>query len=48
MSEECVAWKSLTACPDKHLTARMGLFEDIDRAWFAVDNRLFLWDYTDG
>ncbi|ORX34408.1 Non-repetitive/WGA-negative nucleoporin C-terminal-domain-containing protein [Kockovaella imperatae] len=32
----------------KHLTARMGLFEEIDRAWFAIDNRLFLWDYTDG
>lgn len=26
----------------------MGLFEDIERAWFTVDNRLFLWDYTDG
>lgn len=26
----------------------MGLFEEIQRAWFTVDNRLFLWDYTDG
>lgn len=26
----------------------MGLFEEIERAWFTVDNRLFLWDYTDG
>lgn len=34
--------------PDKHLTARMGLFEEIERAWFTVDNRLFLWDYNDG
>lgn len=33
---------------DKHLTARMGLFEEIDRAWFTVDNKLFLWDYNDG
>ncbi|WVR04455.1 hypothetical protein IAU60_001458 [Kwoniella sp. DSM 27419] len=32
----------------KHLTAKMGLFEDIDRAWFTVDNKLFLWDYSDG
>ncbi|TYJ54289.1 hypothetical protein B9479_005048 [Cryptococcus floricola] len=33
---------------DKHLTAKMGLFEDIERAWFTVDNKLFLWDYGDG
>ena len=33
---------------DKHLTAKMGLFEEIERAWFTVDNKLFLWDYTDG
>ena len=26
----------------------MGLFEDIDRAWFTIDNKLFLWNYTDG
>lgn len=26
----------------------MGLFEEIERAWFTIDNRLFLWDYTDG
>jgi hypothetical protein len=26
----------------------MGLFEDIERAWFTVDNKLFLWDYDDG
>jgi nuclear pore complex protein Nup155 len=26
----------------------MGLFEDIERAWFTVDNKLFLWDYNDG
>lgn len=26
----------------------MGLFEEIERAWFTVDNKLFLWDYTDG
>nr|XP_018265732.1 nuclear pore complex protein Nup155 [Kwoniella dejecticola CBS 10117]OBR87890.1 nuclear pore complex protein Nup155 [Kwoniella dejecticola CBS 10117] len=32
----------------KHLTAKMGLFEDIERAWFTVDNKLFLWDYSDG
>ncbi|WOO79208.1 putative nucleoporin [Vanrija pseudolonga] len=32
----------------KHLTARMGLFEEIERAWFAVDNKLFLWNYNDG
>lgn len=30
------------------MTARMGLFEEIERAWFTVDNRLFLWDYSDG
>ncbi len=33
---------------DKHLTAKMGLFEEIERAWFTVDNKLFLWDYADG
>lgn len=33
---------------DKHLTAKIGLFEDIERAWFTVDNKLFLWDYNDG
>ncbi len=33
---------------DKHLTAKMGLFEEIERAWFTVDNKLFLWDYNDG
>ncbi|KAL7424377.1 hypothetical protein Q5752_000059 [Cryptotrichosporon argae] len=32
----------------KHLTAKMGLFEEIARAWFTVDNKLFLWDYKDG
>ncbi|WVQ84070.1 hypothetical protein IAT38_006215 [Cryptococcus sp. DSM 104549] len=32
----------------KHLTAKMGLFEEINRAWFTVDNKLFLWDYSDG
>ncbi|WAQ92935.1 hypothetical protein PtA15_17A417 [Puccinia triticina] len=26
----------------------MGIFPEIQRAWFTVDNRLFLWDYTDG
>ncbi len=26
----------------------MGLFEDIERAWFVVENKLFLWDYADG
>lgn len=26
----------------------MGLFEEIGRAWFTVDNKLFLWDYNDG
>jgi nuclear pore complex protein Nup155 len=26
----------------------MGLFEEIERAWFTVDNKLFLWDYSDG
>jgi nuclear pore complex protein Nup155 len=26
----------------------MGLFEDIDRAWFTVDRKLFLWNYNDG
>jgi nuclear pore complex protein Nup155 len=42
----------LTVCleltTDKHTTANMGLFEEIERAWFTVDNKLFLWDYTDG
>ncbi|WWD22088.1 hypothetical protein CI109_106577 [Kwoniella shandongensis] len=32
----------------KHLTAKMGLFPEIERAWFTVDNKLFLWDYSDG
>ncbi|KAK8846777.1 hypothetical protein IAR55_005865 [Kwoniella newhampshirensis] len=32
----------------KHLTAKMGLFAEIERAWFTVDNKLFLWDYSDG
>ena len=32
----------------KHLTAKMGLFEEIERAWFTVDNKLFLWNYNDG
>lgn len=26
----------------------MGIFPEIERAWFTVDNRLFLWDYRDG
>ncbi|EFP89244.1 uncharacterized protein PGTG_15085 [Puccinia graminis f. sp. tritici CRL 75-36-700-3] len=26
----------------------MGIFPQIQRAWFTVDNRLFLWDYRDG
>jgi nuclear pore complex protein Nup155 len=26
----------------------MGLFPEIERAWFTVDNKLFLWDYNDG
>ncbi|PLW37309.1 hypothetical protein PCANC_15434 [Puccinia coronata f. sp. avenae] len=26
----------------------MGIFPEIQRAWFTVDNRLFLWDYRDG
>jgi nuclear pore complex protein Nup155 len=26
----------------------MGLFEEIERAWFTLDNKLFLWDYSDG
>ena len=26
----------------------MGLFEEIERAWFTVNNKLFLWDYDDG
>lgn len=26
----------------------MGIFPEIERAWFTVDNRLFLWDYVDG
>ncbi|EIW68747.1 hypothetical protein TREMEDRAFT_63207 [Tremella mesenterica DSM 1558] len=32
----------------KHLTAKMGLFEELERAWFTVDNKLFLWNYNDG
>ncbi|KAK4686014.1 hypothetical protein P7C73_g4121, partial [Tremellales sp. Uapishka_1] len=32
----------------KHLTAKNGLFEEIERAWFTVDNKLFLWNYNDG
>lgn len=24
----------------------MGLFEAIERAWFTVDNKLYLWDYN--
>lgn len=26
----------------------MGLFPEIERAWFTVDNKLILWDYLDG
>lgn len=26
----------------------MGIFPEIQRAWFTVDNKLFLWDYVDG
>ncbi|KAI8458959.1 Non-repetitive/WGA-negative nucleoporin C-terminal-domain-containing protein [Phakopsora pachyrhizi] len=26
----------------------MGVFPEIERAWFTVDNRLFLWDYAGG
>ena len=26
----------------------MGIFEEIERAWFVVENRLFLWNYNDG
>ncbi|KAL7747465.1 hypothetical protein RI367_007221 [Sorochytrium milnesiophthora] len=26
-------------------SCQMGLFTEINRAWFAIDNRLFLWDY---
>lgn len=28
--------------------AGMGIFEDIERAWFTINNKLFLWDYNDG
>lgn len=26
----------------------MGLLPDIHRAWFTIDNQIFLWDYHDG
>lgn len=26
----------------------MGLFPEINRAWITIDNRLFLWNYSDG
>jgi len=32
----------------KDVSARMGLFEEIGRAWLVVNNKLFLWDYSDG
>lgn len=32
----------------KEARANMGLFPEIQRAWFTVDNKLFLWDYNDG
>ena len=41
-------WRTQLTWSVKHLTAKMGLFEEIERAWFTVDNKLFLWDYTDG
>ncbi|KIR29674.1 nuclear pore complex protein Nup155 [Cryptococcus deuterogattii LA55] len=53
---KCCSVTKRTPLPDalhqelnfKHLTAKMGLFEEIERAWFTVDNKLFLWDYGDG
>lgn len=33
---------------EKGQSAKMGLFEDIERAWFTIDKKLFLWDYSDG
>lgn len=27
---------------------QMGLFPQINRAWFAIDNQLFLWNYKQG
>lgn len=33
---------------EKGQNAKMGLFEDIERAWFTIDKKLFLWDYSDG
>jgi nuclear pore complex protein Nup155 len=26
----------------------LGVFPEISRAWFTVDNRLYLWDYEAG
>ena len=32
--------------PDRR--CRMGLLTDINHAWMTIDNRLFLWSYSDG
>lgn len=26
----------------------LGVFPEINRAWFTIDNRLFIWNYLDG
>lgn len=41
---ETIAGRPDTA--DKESVASMGIFEAIDRAWFALDNSLYLWDYN--
>ena len=48
ITRDVIAQSNATDSPVKHLTAKMGLFEEIGRAWFTIDNKLFLWDYSDG
>ena len=36
----------LAQCNNAKLSTLMGLFADLNHAWIAIDNSLYLWDYT--
>lgn len=37
---------NINLLPATKSTCTMGLFPQIDRAWIALNNKLFLWDYV--
>lgn len=36
----------LAQCNNAKMSTMMGLFADLNHAWIAIDNSLYLWDYT--